>query len=118
MKNHSVAGQKQRIDDQTTKYEERKVYTQVHYIPSRVQMQVIHMFTIYKGVYTREIADQKSRMRMHALSCTEKCIHVGKLIFGSVVFRPMVLVLGIASEVLNPGIGSLVLVLNGFGPWY
>ena len=57
-------------------------------------------------------------MRMHALSCTDKRIHVGKLIFGSVVFRPMVLVLGIASEVLNPGIGSLVLVLNGFGPWY
>ena len=48
----------------------------------------------------------------------EKRVHVGKLIFGSVVFRPMVLVLGIAFEVLNPGIGSLVLVLNGFGPWY
>ena len=43
---------------------------------------------------------------------------MGKLIFGSMVFRPMVLVLGIASEVLNPGIGSLVLVLNGFGPWF
>ena len=57
-------------------------------------------------------------MCMHALSCTEKHVHVGNLIFGSVVFRPMVLVLGIASEVLNPGIGSLVLVLNGSGPWY
>jgi len=40
------------------------------------------------------------------------------LFFGSVVFRPMVLVLGIMSEVLNQGTGSLVLVLNGFGPWY
>jgi len=57
-------------------------------------------------------------MRMHTISCTEKHIHLGKLIFGSVVFRPMILVLGIASEVLNPGIRSLVLVLNGFGPWY
>ena len=57
-------------------------------------------------------------MRMHALSCTEKRVHVGKLIFGSVVFRAMVLVLGITSEVLNLGIGSLVLVLNSFGPWY
>ena len=55
---------------------------------------------------------------MDTLSCTKKHIHVGKLIFGSVVFRPMVLNLGIASEVLNLGIGSLVLVLNGFGPWY
>ena len=68
--------------------------------------------------YTGGIADQKSHMCMHTLSCTEKRVHVGKLIFGSVVFRPMALVLGIASEVLNPGIGSLVLVLNGFGPWY
>ena len=75
-------------------------------------------FTIYKDTYTRGIDDQKSRMSMHALSCMEKCVHVGKLIFGSVVFRPMVLVLGIVSEVLNPGIGSLVLVPNGFGPWY
>ena len=39
--------------------------------------------TIYKDVYTRGIADQKSRMRMHAHSCTEKRVHVGKLIFGS-----------------------------------
>ena len=75
-------------------------------------------FTIYKDAYTRGIANQESRMRMHVLSCTEKLVHVGKLIFGSVVFRPMVLVLSIASEVLNPGIGSLILVLNGFGPWY
>ena len=48
----------------------------------------------------------------------EKIVHVGKLIFGFMVFIPMVLVFGIASEVLNLGIGSLVLVLNGFGPWY
>ena len=75
-------------------------------------------FSIYKDVYTCGISDQKSRTHMHTLSCTEKHIHMGKLIFGSMVFRPMVLVLGIASEVSNPGIGSLVLVLNGFGPWY
>ena len=83
---------------------------QVRYIPSRVYTQVHY---IQGRVYMRD-ADQKSCMHMHALSCTERCVHVGKLIFGSVVFRPMVLVLGIASEVLNPGIGSLVLVLNGF----
>ena len=76
------------------------------------------VFWVYKNAYTRGIVDQKSRMRMHALPCTEKRVHVGKLIFGSVVFRPMFLVRGIASKVLNPGIGSLVLVLNGFGPWY
>ena len=68
-------------------------------------------------VYTRGIAYQKSRRHMHALSCTEKHVHVGNLIFGSMVFRPMVFVLGIASKVLNPSIGSLVLVFNGFGPW-
>ena len=47
-----------------------------------------------------------------------KAVHVGKLIFGSMVFEPMVLDLGISSEVLKPGIGSLVLVLNGFEPWF
>ena len=41
-------------------------------------------FSIYKDTYSRGIADQKSRMRMHELSCTEKRVHVGKLIFGSV----------------------------------
>ena len=121
-----------------------RVYTQVHYIPSRVYTRVICRFTmyqvayicrfaiyqvgytrrlymqvhIYKEAYTHGISDQKSRMHMHTLSCMENCIHVGRLIFGSVVFRPMVLNLGISSEVLNPGIGSLILVLNGFGPWY
>ncbi len=52
----------------------------------------------------------KSRMHIHALSSMEKHVHVGKLIFGSVVFGPMVLELGTVSEILNPGIGSLVLV--------
>ena len=101
-------------------YTRRFTIYQVAYIRRFAIYQVVYTrrFTIYKGAYTREISDQKSRMCMHALSCTEKRIHVGKLIFGSVVFRPMVLDLGIPSEVLNPGIGSLVLILNGFGPWY
>ena len=34
------------------------------------------------------------------------------------VFGPMVLDHGISSEVLNPGIGSMVLILYGFGLWY
>ena len=49
--------------------------------------------------YTCRIADQKARIRMHALSCKEKHVHVGKLIFG-----PWYLVLGIWTY--------------GFGPWY
>ena len=36
----------------------------------------------------------------------------------SLVFGPMVLDHGILSEVLNPGIGSMVLILYGFGLWY
>ena len=36
----------------------------------------------------------------------------------SLVFEPMVLDHGILSEVLNPGIGSMVLILYGFGSWY
>jgi len=101
-------------------YTRRFTTYQVAYIRIFAIYQVVYTrrFTIYRGAYTCGIADQKSCMRMHTLSCIEKRIHVGKLIFGSVVFRPMVLDLGIASEVMNLGIGSLVLVLNGFGPWY
>ena len=48
------------------------------------------VFWVYKNAYTRGFVDQKSRMRMHALPCTEKRIHVGKITFG-----PWRLVLGI-----------------------
>ena len=68
--------------------------------------------------YTREIADQKLHMNMHTLSCMQKRIHVGKLLFRTMVFGPMVLDLGIAFKLLNQGFGSLVLVLYGFGPWF
>ena len=81
----------------------KNTYTQVH---------------LNQIVYTQRIDDQKSCVRMHALSCTKKHVQVGKLIFGSMVFGPMVLDLGIVSEVLNPSSGSLALVLYGFGPWF
>jgi len=74
--------------------------------------------TLNQVAYTCGIADQKSRTSIHALSCMKKRVHVGKIIFGSMVFGPMVLDLGIASEISNPGIGSLALVLYGFGPWF
>jgi len=35
-----------------------------------------------KIVYTCGITDQKDRIRMHALSCKEKHVHVGNLMFG------------------------------------
>jgi len=50
-------------------------------------------------VYTHGITDQKVRIHMHALSCKEKRVRVGKLIFGS-----WYLILGIWTY--------------GFGPWY
>ena len=77
---------------------------QVRYIPS--------------SVYTYDHYIQRRVYCTHALLHKERCTPVGKLSFGSVVFGPMVLDLGIASEVLNLGIGSLVLVLHGFVPWY
>ena len=43
-----------------------------------------------EDAYTRGLYVQKSRMRIHALLCTEKRVHGGKLIFG-----PWLLVLGI-----------------------
>ena len=90
-------------EDRSQYRRSRERYTQVHHD---------------QATYTRGLDVPKTCMHIHALSRKEKRVHVGKLIFGPAVFRPMVLVLGIASEVLNPGIGSLILVLNGFGPWY
>ena len=55
--------------------------------------------------YTRGIADQKSRM--HALSWTEKRVHVGKLIFRSMVFGPWYCVRSIKPRYWVPSIGSL-----------
>ena len=51
------------------------LYTQVH---------------LAKHAYTRGLYVEKSRMRIHALLCTEKRVHGEKLIFG-----PWLLVLGI-----------------------
>ena len=53
----------------------KNVYTQVHHD---------------EDAYTWGFVVQKSRICRHALSCKEKCIHVGELIFG-----PCYLVLGI-----------------------
>ena len=50
-------------------------------------------------MYTCGFDDKKARIRIHELSCKEKHVHVGKLIFG-----PWYLVLGIWTY--------------GFGPWY
>ena len=55
---------------------------------------------------------------IHALSHKEKRVHVGELMFWSVVFEPMVVDHGISSKVLIPSIGSMVLFLHGFEPWY
>ena len=98
-----------------------RVHTHVHYIPSRVHTQVhyipSHIYTqihyIPSSVYTQVHYIQRHVYRTQTLSRKERCVHVRKLSYGFVVFGTMVLDLGIASEVLNPGIGSLVLVLNG-----
>jgi len=56
-------------------------------------------FPLNQATYTHGIIDQKVHMHIHTLSCTKKCVHVGKLIFS-----PWYLVLGIWTY--------------GFGPWY
>jgi len=67
-------------------------------------------------------ANKKCRHKVHALSCREKRAH-GKSYDWSMVFSPTFLILWFwsmvfASKVLNPGFGSLVLDLYGFGPWF
>jgi len=55
----------------------------------------------------------KSCIRTHTCLQKERRVHVGNLSFG-----PWNLVHGIWSKMLTLGIGSKVLVLCGFGPWY
>ena len=67
-------------------------------------------------------SNKKCRRKVHALSCREK-VRTWEILWlvngiKSDIFDPMVLVRGFASKVLNPGIGSLVLDLYGFGPWF
>ena len=70
--------------------------------------------------YTCGLAEQKAHIHTHAGSQNEMHVHVGKLSFGLwyLVHGILVLVHGIWSEVLTPGIRSKVLLLHGFGPWY
>jgi len=62
----------------------------------------------------------KLRIRTNVGLEKERCVHFGNLSFGPwyLVHGILVLVHGIWSEVLTPSIGSEVLVLCGFGPWY
>jgi len=60
-----------------------------------------------KVAYTRRITEQKSRMRMHALSCRGKHVHVGKLIFTTMVFGPWYCIQSIEPRFWVPSIGSL-----------
>ena len=62
----------------------------------------------------------KSCIHTHECLQKERRVHVGNLSFGPwyLVQGILALVHGIWSEVLTPGIGSKVLVLHGFGPWY
>ena len=75
-----------------------------------------------QGVYTRMLNDQKAHIHLHALSCKEKHVRVGKLIFG-----PWYLVLGIWTygfgpwylvKSVDPRYWALGIVYYGFGPWY
>ena len=71
-------------------------------------------------MYTHGLVEQNLCTRTHAGSQKETRVHVGKLSFGPwyLVHGILVLFHGIWSEVLTPSIGSKVLVLSGFGPWY
>ena len=73
-----------------------------------------------ESAYTHGLAEQNVCIRTHASSQKERRVHVGNLFCGLwyLVHGILVLVHGIWSEVLTPGIGSKVLVLCGFGPWY
>ncbi|MCY6488212.1 hypothetical protein, partial [Actinobacillus pleuropneumoniae] len=92
---HSVAGQQQGFDDQTTRMKRKYIYTQVHRD---------------RAAYTRGLVIEKTRMRIHALSCKEKRVHVGKLGFGPWYLDhgigPRYLIQRVDPRYLVQGIGS------------
>ena len=83
----------------------RERYTQVH---------------CDKVVYTQRFDVLKACIRTHRISQKERRVPVGNHGFGPwyLVHGISALTHGIWSEVLTPGIGSKVLVLRGFRPWY
>ena len=76
----------------------KKIYTQVHF---------------NEATYTCGLDVPKMRMRIHALSRKEKCVHVGKLMFWFVVFSPWYLNLWFWTMVSHQRCWSQVL-----GSWY
>ena len=92
-----------------------QITAQAHIMKKKRYTQV----TLDKAVYTHRLANKKVRIHIHALSCKGRRIHWA-LVRGiwTMVVWFMVLVQGILSDVLTPGIWSKVLVLSGFGPWY
>ena len=82
-----------------------KIYTHVH---------------LDEAMYTCGLDVPKARMHIHALSRKERRVHVGEFGFGPWYLDHGILVLvhGIWFEMTTPGIGSMVLFLHGFGPWY
>ena len=92
-----------------------QITAQAHKMKKKIYMQV----TLDKAAYTHGLDNQKVRIHIHALSCKERHVHL-VLVRGiwTMVLWSMVLVQGILSDVLTPGIWSKVLVLSGFGPWY
>ena len=76
----------------------------------------IRKFTIYQVVYTRRFTIYKGTYNVHTHFHKRKGTYMSENYV--LVHGILVLVHGIWSEVLTPGIGSKVLVLHGFGPWY
>lgn len=96
------------LDDRTQFRMKKERYTQGPHWPSRVYTQVHSP----KGAYS-------IHTHFHGRKGTYMLENL-VLVCGiwSMVFWSLVLVQGILSEVLTLGIGSKVLILSGFGPWY
>lgn len=63
--------------------------------------------TFNQVTYICGIDDKKLRMRIHTLSCTEKRVHMGNIIFGSMVIGPWYCVRNIEPRYWVPSIGSI-----------
>ena len=57
-------------------------------------------------------------MHTQAGSQKERHVHVGNIVLVCDIWSMVFWYWSVVFEVLTPGIGSKVLVLHGFGPWY
>ena len=97
----------------------KKLQIRQHKMKKERYMQVHHWLSrVYTWVHCIQVVNTYACTFTKWKACIPWKTQCLVQIIWSMVFWSMILVQGIRSEVLTPGIWSKVLVLSGFGTWY